>query len=67
MDSYAYLRTMVMMLECRVGRGRLFFSSMGLHNLLQYPEARALQSAIYRYLAEGDSDAITRTEDSSGA
>ena len=67
MDSYAYLRTMVMMLECRVGRGRLFFSSMGLHNLLQYPEARALQSAVYRYLAEGDSDAITWTEDSSGA
>ncbi len=52
MDSYAYLRTMAMMLECHVGGGRLFFSSMGLHNLLEYPEARALQSAVYRYLAQ---------------
>lgn len=52
MDSYAYLRTMVMMLECHVGGGRLFFSSMGLHNLLEHPEARALQSAVYRYLAQ---------------
>ena len=54
MDSYAYLRNMVMMLECRVGQGRLFFSSMGLHSLLAYPEACALQGAIYRYLAAED-------------
>lgn len=61
MDSYAYLRTMVMLFECRVGRGRLFFSSMGLHNLLEYPEARALQSAIYRYLAGEDCQAFIQT------
>lgn len=59
MDSYAYLRPMAMMLECRVGRGRLFFSSMGLHSLLEYPEARALQSAVYRYLAQEDLAAAT--------
>lgn len=50
MDSYAYLRPMAQMLECRVGKGRLLFSSLGLHNLMQYPEARALQRAIYGYL-----------------
>ena len=27
-------------------------SSMGLHNLQQYPEARTLQQAIYDYLAQ---------------
>ena len=28
----------------------MLLSTFGLHNLLQYPEARALQDAIYRYL-----------------
>lgn len=51
LDSYAYLRPMAQLLECRCGGGRLLFSSMGLQNLLAYPEARALQNAIYRYLA----------------
>ena len=51
MDSYAYLRPMAQLLECRCGGGRLLLSSMGLHNLQQYPEARALQAAIYAYLA----------------
>lgn len=36
--------------ECRCQGGRLMISSMGLHNLQQYPEARALQQAIYAYL-----------------
>ncbi len=51
MDSYAYMRPMTQLLECRCGGGRLLLSSMGLQNLLQYPEARALLSSIYRYLA----------------
>ena len=51
MDSYAYLRPMARILECRCGGGRLLISSLGLHSLQQYPEARALQSAIYRYLS----------------
>ena len=51
MDSYAYLRPMAQLLECRCGRGKLLFSSMGLQNLQEYPEARALLSAIYRYMA----------------
>ena len=50
MDSYAYLRPMAQLLECRCGGGRLLFSSLGLHHLTQYPEARALLSSIYRYM-----------------
>lgn len=51
MDSYAYLRPMAKLLECRCHGGRLMLSSMGLQNLLHCPEGRALQSAIYAYLA----------------
>lgn len=51
MDSYAYLRPMTQLLECRCGGGKLLFSTMGLQNLQKYPEARALLSSIYRYLA----------------
>lgn len=51
MDSYAYLRPMAHLLECRCHGGRLLFSALGLHALLAYPEARALQSAIYGYLS----------------
>ena len=51
MDSYAYLRPMAKLLECRCHGGRLLISSMGLHQLMAYPEARALQQAIYTYLS----------------
>ena len=51
MDSYATLRPMAQLLECRCGSGRLLLSTMGLQDLQQYPEARALLSAIYTYLA----------------
>ena len=50
MDSYAYLRPMTQLLECRCLRGRLLFSTLGLQDSLQYPECRALQNAVYRYL-----------------
>ena len=50
MDSYAFLRPMAKLFECRCGKGRLLFSSLGLHNLQEHIEARALQSAIYAYL-----------------
>ncbi len=50
MDSYAYLRRMAQLMECRCGGGRLLLCTMGLHNLMQYPEARALLRAIYRYM-----------------
>lgn len=56
MDSYAFLRPMAQLLECNCGKGRLMFSSMGLQDLQQYPEARALLEAIYLYM---DSDRFT--------
>ena len=51
LDSYAFLRPMAQLFECRCGNGRLMVSSMGLHQLQQHPEARALQQAIYDYMA----------------
>ncbi|MCM1189928.1 MAG: hypothetical protein NC541_11610 [bacterium] len=50
MDSYATLRPMAQLLECRCGKGKLLFSAMGLQDLQMYPEARALLSSVYRYL-----------------
>lgn len=50
MDSYAFLRPMAKLVECRCAGGRLLLSTFGLHRLLDAPEARALQKAIYRYL-----------------
>ena len=50
MDSIWSLRPMAQLFECRVGEGRLMFSSCGLRRLNQYPEARALLDAVYRYM-----------------
>ena len=41
---------MAMLFECRCGGGKLMVSSMGLHNLPQYPEVKALRHAIYDYM-----------------
>ena len=54
MDSYAYLRPMAQLLECRCAGGRVLLSTLGLHNLTDYPQARALQRAIYSYMASGE-------------
>lgn len=51
LDSYAFLRPMTQLMECRCGGGRLMFSSLGLQDLEAYPEARALQSAIRAHLS----------------
>ena len=53
MDSYAYMRPMTKLMECRVGNGKLLLSSMGLQDLQEYPEARALLSSMYTYLNSG--------------
>lgn len=50
MDSYAFLRPMAKLFECRCGNGKLLFSTLNLQNLQEYPEARALLHSIYRYL-----------------
>ena len=54
MDSYAFLRPMAKLFECRCGQGRLLVSSLGLHQLGRYSEARALQRAIYHYLGSDE-------------
>ena len=54
MDTWAYLRPMAQLFEARCLNGKVLASSMGLHNLQQYPEARALQSAVYAYMASED-------------
>ena len=51
MDSYAFLRPMAKLFECRCGGGRLLFSTLNLHHLQGHPEARALLKSIYRYMA----------------
>ena len=51
MASCALLRPMAQLFECRCGGGRLLVSSLGLHNLGQAPNVRALKKAIYRYMA----------------
>ena len=51
MDSYAFLRPMAQLIEFRCLKGKVLLSTMELHKSLQYPEARALQAAIYMYLS----------------
>jgi hypothetical protein len=50
MDCYAYLRPMTQLMEVRCGGGNLMISSMGLQDLMKYPEARALLRSIYSYM-----------------
>lgn len=54
MDSYAFLRPMAQMIEFRCLKGKVLLSTMELHKSQQYPEARALQTAIYEYLSGED-------------
>lgn len=50
MDCYNRLRSLSCLFECRVGPGRLLFSSMGLMEHTQYPEVRALLNSLLRYM-----------------
>ncbi len=54
MDSYATLRPMTMLMEANCENGRLLISSMGLKELIRYPEASALLSSIYEYMVSKD-------------
>ena len=54
MDSYAFLRPMAQLIEFRCLKGKVLLSTMELHKSQQYPEARALQTAIYEYLSGED-------------
>lgn len=50
LDGADRLRPLAELFECRVGRGNVLFSSMGLKEKTRYPEVRALLDSIYRYL-----------------
>lgn len=54
LDGFTTLRPLAQLFECRVGSGRLLFSSMALRALTGHPEARALLNAIYIYLDSED-------------
>lgn len=54
LDSCAYLRPMAQLIEFRCLKGKVLFSSMGLQNLQQYIECRALLHSMYRYLVSTD-------------
>ena len=54
MDSCMLLRPMAQLFECRCGGGRLIVSSLDLHRLEPAPNVRALQKAIYDYMASDD-------------
>ena len=56
MDCYVSLRPMAQLLEAKVGKGKIMMSSMGLQNLLKYPEARTLLDGIYKYMASEEFD-----------
>lgn len=58
MDSYAYMRRLSYIFECRCGGGRLLVSAFGLPELISHPEARALRNSILDYMA---SDAFAPT------
>ncbi len=53
LDSFATLRPLAQLFECRVGKGRLVFSAFGLRELIRWPECAALLGAIYDYMASG--------------
>ncbi len=56
MDSYAYMRPMAQLAEFQCIGGKLLLSSIGLQNLQQYPEGRALLYAIYQYMGSNSFD-----------
>ncbi len=60
MDSFAYLRNLGLLAEFKHRGGKLLVSGMGLKNLQQYPECRALLSSVYRYM---DSDEFDPTQE----
>ena len=53
MDSFAGLRSLAMLMEARVGPGRVMISTMDLKRLEPKPEVRALENAILKYM-KGD-------------
>jgi hypothetical protein len=53
LDCYARMRNMGMLVEARVGGGKLIVSSMGLMEQLHRPEVNALTQSVLNYMASG--------------
>ncbi len=53
LDSYAYLRNLSYIFECRCLGGRLMVCTLGLRDI-DAPEARALRRAVYTYMTSPD-------------
>ena len=51
LDCCTYMRKMGILIECRVGNGKLILSSMGLMESVRYPEVQALMQSIVNYMA----------------
>ena len=49
-DSCLRMKPMGLLFEAKIGAGRLMVSSMGLHDIQQYPEAGALLDGILTYM-----------------
>ncbi|MBO7354283.1 MAG: hypothetical protein J6U61_08540, partial [Lachnospiraceae bacterium] len=58
MDCYVRQRPMAQLYEAKYGPGRILFSSMGLQDLQEYPEARMLLDCIYKYLGSDDFEPV---------
>ena len=58
MDSYAYMRNMGQILEFKCRNGKVLASSIGLQNLQNYPECRALLTSIYEYMDSDEFDPL---------
>ena len=58
MDCYVRQRPMAQLYEAKYGKGRVLFSSMGLQDLQEYPEARMLLDCIYRYLDSNEFEPV---------
>jgi len=54
LDCYARMRKMGMLLEAKVGKGKLIISTMGLLEQLCYPEVTALTQSIVNYITSQD-------------
>ena len=50
MDSYARIRKLAFLVEAKVGKGKLLFSSMGLLEKQKFPEVTALLEGIFDYM-----------------
>ncbi|RAV30012.1 glycoside hydrolase family 2 protein [Sinomicrobium soli] len=62
-DNFYKNRNMATVFECRVGKGKLIFSSIDLRNKLEHrPVARQLKYSLLKYMASGGFDPDTEMD-----